>query len=456
MIEKNKIYDVEITGITSEGNGIGRIDNFAIFVPQTAIGDKIKVKILKVMSSFAFGKIEEIVTPSKDRIKLDCENFNRCGGCNFRHINYEAELAVKKQVVDDAFSRLHKLDVKINEIVPSNPQNRYRNKTQLPVGIDSKGALVSGFYANRSHDLIPINDCLIQPVVFNEIASEILKFAEKTQIKEYDEKSKTGCLRHIYIRYGQSFDEIMVCLVVKSKREINSTLLIEQLTSNFAYIKSVIINENKSDTNIILGKQNEVIFGTKTIKDEMSGIKVELSPHSFYQVNKNQAEKLYSIAMDFADLKKDDVLLDLYCGAGTIGLSMAHKVKKVVGVDIIKQSIENAKQNALSNDIKNAEFVCSDANKAKQILADLGICPNIILIDPPRKGCDKEVIDAIADFAPKKVVMISCNPSTAARDCKLLQEKGYFIEQVTPVDMFPRTMHVECVVLLSRGNYSNK
>lgn len=450
MIEKNQIYDIEIVDISADGNGIGKIENFAVFVANSAIGDILKIKIVKVLSSYGFGIIQEIIKPSKDRIEPDCSVFNRCGGCDFRHISYDAELKIKQKTVENSFLRLHKIDVKINEIVGSDEQNRYRNKAQIPVSIDKNNNLLAGFYARRSHNLVTFDDCKIQSEQFNEIIADVVEFAKMAGLNEINKSTNTTILRHIYLRHAKSTDEIMLCLVMTDKKLLNQTQLIEKIVTKHKNIVSILINENKNSTNVILGKKNYTIFGKDTIIDILCSISIELSPHSFYQINKPQTQKLYQIAAELAQPNDNDILLDLYCGAGTIGLSMACKVKKLVGIEITPQAIENAKQNAINNKITNADFFCTDAKNTNEILSKNKINPTIVVIDPPRKGCDQQVIDTIVSINPKKIVMISCNPSTAARDCLLLEKNGFKTKTVTPVDMFPRTANVECVVLMER------
>lgn len=443
-LKKNQIFELEITAMSSDGNGIGKIDGFTVFVPQTAIGDVAKVKIIKVLKKYAVGKLDSVKTSSKDRIKADCPVFNQCGGCTFRHISYEAELRIKEDFIKSAYSRIGGIALEPSPILSSKRQESYRNKAQFPVG-KAGDKIVYGFYANRSHRIIECNNCKLQPPVFNQIADYVVAFMKKNDIEPYDEISQKGLVRHIYLRKGERTDEIMLCLVCTEKTKAFDTMT-EKIVSKFPQIKSILINVNSKNTNVIMGEQNYFIYGTETIKDVLLDNYFELSPHSFYQVNSPQTEELYKKVIELADLNGNETVIDLYCGVGTIGLSLAKKVKKLLGIEIVSQAIENAKNNAKINGIKNAEFICADAS----IVAKQHINPDIIIIDPPRKGCDKETLDAIVNFSPQKIIMVSCDPATGARDAGYLMEKGYTPHVIQPVDLFPRTRHVETVCLLSK------
>ncbi|MBE6839175.1 MAG: 23S rRNA (uracil(1939)-C(5))-methyltransferase RlmD [Ruminococcus sp.] len=450
MLKKNDIVTIDITGLTSEGNGVGRADGFAVFVPSSAVGDRLEVKIVKVNKSFAYGITENIITPSPDRCESDCPVSRKCGGCSLRHITYEAELRMKEQLVTDAFKRIGGLDVPFDEILGCNSVDGYRNKAQYPVA-DADGKSVFGFYAPRSHRVIPFGECRLQPSVFNEISAEVTALCDRYGIPPYNEETGGGLLRHIFIRKGFHSGEIMLCLVVKKNCADRLSPLCDEVTKKFPDIKTIVMNINPDNTNVILGKKTAVLVGNGTIHDTMCKRQVTLSPQSFYQVNTEQAERLYAIAAEYADFSGNETLLDLYCGAGTIGLSMAHRVKKLIGVEIVPQAIENAKKNAADNSIDNAEFFCGDAGTIADKFAKDGLSPDVIILDPARKGCDDMTINAVLSMAPKKVVMISCNPSTAARDCKKLCDGGYTAISGRAVDLFPRTNHVECVVLMERA-----
>lgn len=448
-MDKNQIVTLEITDITSEGNGVGRLDGMAVFIPETAVGDIIEARIVKVLKNYAYGKVEKIVKPSEDRIVSDCEYFPKCGGCSFRHIKYESELKVKEKFVYDAFTRIGGINAEFLPILGCDSPDKYRNKAQYPVGTDNDRP-VCGFYAKRSHRIIAGNKCRLLPDIFNSIAEEIIEYAVQNNIKSYDENTGKGLLRHIFIRQGYNSKEIMVCFVVTKATAARFLGLCKILSEKYQDIKSIVMNVNPENTNVILGKKTVTLWGKNKIQDIMCGNKINIAPEAFYQVNTLQAEKLYAIAANFADFKGSETLLDLYCGAGTIGLSMASRVKKLIGVEIIPQAVDNAHENAYSSNIHNAEFICSDAGKAAKKLVDSGIRPDVIILDPPRKGCDNVTLQAVLQMNPKKIVMVSCNPATAARDCSYLCQNGYNAEKIQAVDLFPRTIHVETVVLMSR------
>ena len=449
-IKKNAIYKTTITGMTAEGSGVGKIDGMAVFVSNTAIGDVIKTRIIKTAKNYAIGKIEEILQPSNDRIQYDCPYFSQCGGCVYRHISYKAECDIKYQRVKDAVSRIGGFDnLKIHPVVRSTDRNHYRNKAQFPIGKNNNGNLIMGFFAYHSHRIVDSDRCLLQPEIFTAVSTIVREWAVNYQIAPYDESTHSGLLRHLYIRIAEMTGEIMVCLIINGKTIPHSKELIEKL-QNIHRFKSLQLNINTERTNVILGKKCITLYGSDFITDKLCGLTFNISPLSFYQVNRTQAEKLYSIVQNYARLRKDDILLDLYCGTGTIGLSMADKVQKLIGVEIIPQAIENARKNAVLNNVRNAEFICADAAKASMQLKVNGIKPNVIIIDPPRKGCDKQLIETIVEMKPDRVVYVSCDCATMARDIKIFNELHYSPQEITPVDMFPCTAHVETVVLMSR------
>lgn len=449
MFKKNEFTELEITDVTAEGNGVGRADGIIIFVPNTAVGDRIRAKIVKVTKNYCYGIVDELLEKSHDRVQPDCEVYKTCGGCCFRHISYEAETALKEKIVRDAIERIGKVTTaEFEPILPCYPCEAYRNKAQYPVA-ELNGKIVCGFYSKRSHRVVPFTKCRLQPKEFGHITDTITEFLTERKISAYSEITHKGLVRHIYLRKGFHSGEVMVCLVVTKDISAKLKGLVHLLIEKFPYITNISLNINSSATNVILGKRVITLYGKDTITDIMCGNKIELSPLSFYQVNTLQAEKLYGIAKEYAELKGNETLLDLYCGAGTIGLSMAGSVKKLVGVEIVPEAVENAKHNAELNNIKNAEFFCGDAG---EIASKLNKKPDVIIIDPPRKGCDMATLDTIINISPEKVVMISCNPSTAGRDCNYFQQNGYKVRKVRAVDLFPRTSHVECVVLMSRVN----
>lgn len=450
MFQKNDLVMLNITGMTSEGNGVGRANGIAVFVPAAAVGDRIEARIVKVHKSYCYGKIERLLVSSPDRIETDCSVSLPCGGCCYRHITYESELQLKEQVVKDAFWRLGGIDVPHLPICGAEKPNEYRNKAQFPVGTDKDGHLFAGFYAARSHRIIPCNDCRLHPPIFETIKQIVLRHLNTYQIPAYDEQTGQGLVRHICIRSADQTGEIMVTIVAAKMELPHADILCNELNAAVPQVVSVILNYNPARNNVILGNVCKTLFGKDHITDILCGCKIKLSPLSFYQVNHDQAERLYQIAQDFAALTGKETLVDLYCGAGTIGLSMANAVRRLIGVEIIPEAVENAKQNAAYNRIRHAEFFCADAAQATQNLRLQSIRPDVVVVDPPRKGCTASVLSDIAEMGPDRIVMVSCNPSTAARDCALLEQKGYQVKQVQAVDLFPRTAHVETVVCLKR------
>lgn len=451
-MQKNSEFIIEITDVTEQGYGVGKADGIAVFVPGTAVGDKVKVHIVKVKKNYCFAKVIQIVEPSSDRIEQDCTVFSKCGGCVFRHINYESELKIKQKRVEETMRRIGNVHLKSQPILFGECA-RYRNKAQYPV---ENGGEV-GFYAVHSHRIVPINDCLLQPKEFSDIAQVLKDYMNKFSITAYNEQTGKGIIRHLYIRKATATNEIMVSLVINAKKIPYLDYLVQSFKDILGEsFKSFVLNINTEKTNVILGKENIIIYGDGYISDILRDNKIRINPLSFYQVNRNMAEVLYKKAEEYLN-PKDKNILDLYCGAGTIGLSFAKKAKSIIGVEIIPQAIEDAKFNAALNGIKNARFICADAAKAAQILRDEQINVDAIVLDPPRKGCDKELLCIIADdFAPESIVYVSCDVATLARDIKILLEKGYKVVEYTPVDLFPRTSHVETVAHLTKGEIHAK
>ena len=449
-LSKNDEIKLKIESISSLGSGVGHFDNQAVFVANTAVGDEIIAHIIKAKQNYAVGIIKKILKPSKDRIDVKCHSFTRCGGCAYRHISYESEKISKFLKVKDALNRIGGIKAEMNDIIYAEETDGYRNKAQYPVGLDEKGNSVIGFYSPKSHRVCDCTNCLLQPQIFSDILRVIKKWILTSNVSVYDEKSGKGLLRHIYIRQGERTKEMMVCLVVTSERIPKKESLIKALLETDSSIKSILLNINKEKTNVILGENCVNLYGDGYITDILCGKKIRISPLSFYQVNTSQAEKLYNKAKEYAALTGEETLLDLYCGAGTIGLSMIDGVKKLIGVEVIPQAIEDAKFNMQLNAVTNAEFICDDAKGAAQELAERGLRPDVVVVDPPRKGCSESVLEAIVQMNPKRIVYVSCDPATLARDCRLLTDMGYEVKEATPVDLFPRTVHVETVVLLSQ------
>lgn len=446
-LSKNDDIKLNIDSLTSEGSGIGRYDGFAVFVRGVVPGDEITAHIIKCSKNYAIAIVKDIIKPSKYRIESDCPVSDKCGGCSFRNVSYDEELKYKRTRVNDALERIGKLDIEVEEIIGADCTQNYRNKAQYPVSI-CEGELFAGFYAYKSHRIICCDDCKLQPIEFKAGLDAFRIWAEKADITSYDENTGKGLLRHIYFRKGFATGDIMACAVINSGKLPQSELLVSLLKEKVAGLKSVVININREKSNVILGKESKTLWGDDYISDELLGKKFVISPNSFYQVNHAQCKKLYSKARDYANLGGDEVLLDLYCGVGTIGLTMADSVKQLVGIEIIPQAIENAKINAKLNNIDNAKFICADAPKGAEILKSEGIKPDVIILDPPRKGCAPSLFDTVCQMNPKRIVYVSCDSSTLARDLKILEEKGYKTKKVSAVDMFPRTPHIETVCQL--------
>lgn len=449
-LSKNDKIELNIDALTSEGSGVGRYNGLAVFVNDTVPGDRIIAHIIKRSKNYAVGKIEKILSPSPSRIESDCPYSQRCGGCSFRNMTYDEELKYKLSRVNDSLERIGHLDIQTEEIIGAKSVDHYRNKAQYPVSV-CEGELFAGFYAYKSHRIIPCSDCRLQPKEFEQGIKAFEKWVEAADVTSYDENSGRGLLRHIYFRKGFATDELMACAVINGDSIPKADLLIDLLRKNLPNLKSVVVNINKSKTNVILGKTSKTIWGSDTISDRLLGKSFVISPNSFYQVNHSQCERLYERAKEYAGLTGSEVLLDLYCGVGTIGLTMADGAKRLVGIEIIPQAVENAKINAALNNITNAEFICADAAKGAELLREEGITPDVIILDPPRKGCDKALLDTVVQMAPKKIVYVSCDSATLARDLEILKNKDYITQRVTAVDMFPRTPHVECVALLTKN-----
>ncbi len=455
-LRKNQLVELTVTGITGEGHGVARyIDDavpapgLVVFIPQTALGDRLLCRIVKVQKSHAFGKIEELLTPSPDRCaQADCAAFGRCGGCNWRHITYEAECRYKQNWVQDTMQRVGGIQAPVLPLIGGDSPDRYRNKAQFPVAPGEGGPII-GFFAPRSHRIIPCRDCRLQPEGYAAVLDTVDAWMRQYGVPAYDEERHTGLVRHVYIRQAAVTGEMMVCLVCTSGKLPATQELILALQQAAPALVSLCVNINPRRTNVILGEEGYTLWGVDAIVDELCGLRFRLSPHSFYQVNHAQTEKLYRLAAQAAALTGKETLLDLYCGTGTIGLSMANCAGAVIGVEVVAAAVRDARRNAAANQIRNARFICADAAQAAQQLAKEGIHPEVVVLDPPRKGCTPQLIDTVAEMAPERVVYVSCDPATLARDLKLFAEKGYHTQWVQPVDLFPRTAHVENVACLT-------
>ncbi len=444
IIRKNDKIELFIESVTSEGSGLGRYEGIAVFVRGTVPGDKIIAHIIKVSKNYAIGIVDDIIEPSTSRIEPDCSASQKCGGCSFRDMTYEEELKYKLSRVQDAVNRIGHIDFEVEKIIGADHTNFYRNKAQYPVYIEN-GNLTAGFYAYKSHRIIPCSDCRLQPPEFEQGIKAFEKWVKKNNITSFDEKNGKGLLRHIYFRKAFGTGEVMACAVVNANDIPDKDYLVLGLQQAFENLKSVVININKKNTNVILGSETKTIWGSEKICDVLLGKKFVISPQSFYQVNHGQCEKLYSLADDYADLKGNETVVDLYCGAGTIGLTLADKCRQLVGIEIVPSAIENAMENAQLNHISNADFICADAFDGAKEIEKRGLKPDLVIVDPPRKGCQKELFDIIENMGANRIVYVSCDSATLARDLAILKEKGYNLQHLTAVDMFPRTPHVECV-----------
>lgn len=454
---KNEIVPLEITDYTVQGSGVGHYKDVAVFVPGAAKGDSLQVRILKTEKTYAYGKIEAIETPSADRVEPDCLQFAQCGGCAFRHISYEAECRAKEQRVRDAIQRIAGLDPALVEaIVPAKNPERYRNKAQFPLGLDKKGNLTAGFYAPHSHRMIPCEDCRLQPEAFTKAIQAVKQWHTVTKNSVYSEETGKGLLRHLYLREGMSAGSVMVCLVINGEQVSKEDLLTRLLREQVPGLVGVVLNTNRKRTNVILGAKCRTLWGSDSVTDTLCGLQFSISLKSFYQVNRDQAEILYGLAGQFAGLTGKELLLDLYCGTGTIGLSMAGKAGHVIGVEVVPAAVEDARRNAECNHLANAEFRCGDASQIAEEFRQKGLLPDVVILDPPRKGCGEALVRTVSAMKPQRVVYVSCDPATLARDLKTFAQEGYQMQRAVPVDLFPRTSHVECVVELCKNEVNHK
>ena len=447
-IQKNQEYIVDVIDNGFEGEGIAKIDNFTIFIPGTIKGEKVRILIVKVLSSHGFGKIVEIIEKSQARQDVDCNTYKRCGGCNLRHVKYEETLKMKQNAVQSLVNKTLKNKLQVKETVGMENPLHYRNKAQYPIGINKQGEPVIGVFANRTHEVIPIDNCLIQNKKSEEIAKFIIEFIKEKNISIYDEKTGKGLVRHIVTKVGIKTGEIMCVIVINGHKIPNENELVENLKTRYPEIKAIVKNINMKNTNVILGQENINLYGNGYIEDILGEYKFKISPLSFYQVNPVQAEKLYNLGVSMAEITKNDVVFDLYCGIGTISLFMSKFAKKVYGIEIVEEAVKMAKENAQNNHVSNTEFFAGDVEIVlDDLINNKGLRADVVMFDPPRKGLDKKSIDNILNIRPKKIVYISCNPATLIRDLADF-ENEYDIKTIIPVDMFPFTSHVECCSVL--------
>ncbi|HHD2715566.1 23S rRNA (uracil(1939)-C(5))-methyltransferase RlmD [Clostridium perfringens] len=452
MVEKNKEYIFDIISQGYEGEGIAKIDNkYPIFIEGALKGEKVKVRIVKVNKNFAYGKLMEVLDASEERVNPPCAIYKRCGGCKLQHASYKAQLDFKWDRVKDCVSKIGKLDPSIVKY-PLGMENpwRYRNKVQLPIGLIN-GEVKIGFFAPRSHDIIDMESCLIQDEIGDKVVKLTREWIEKFNIRpynvdgEYDEK---GIVRHIMIRRGFTTNEVMVVLVTNGEKLPHKEEFVDLMVKNIPGIKSIIQNINSKKTNVILGLESKTLWGEDTISDYIGDFRFNISPLSFFQVNPIQTEVLYGKALEYANLTGNEEVFDAYCGTGTITLFLSQRAKKVYGVEIIPQAIDNAWINAKENKVENVEFFVGESEVVIPDLINKGVKADVVVVDPPRKGCDKKLLDSITNIDAKKIVYVSCDPSTLGRDLQVLEENGYKTLEVQPVDMFPNTSHVENVAKL--------
>ena len=461
-MQKNDLVTVAIEDIGVGGEGIGKVDGYTLFIKDAIIGDVVEAKIVKAKKNYGYARLMNIVTPSENRVeKPACPMARRCGGCQIQEMKYGAQLAFKEGKVRGNLERIGEvptelLDKVMQPIVGMEEPFHYRNKAQFPIGTDKEGHIITGFYAGRTHSIIPNTDCALGVAVNQKILEIILHFMENNHISAYDEEKHKGLVRHVLIRYGFKTDEIMVCLVINGEKLPHAEKLVDKLCE-ISGMTSITISVNKAKTNVIMGNEIKLLWGQTYITDYIGNVKYQISPLSFYQVNPVQTEKLYGLALDYADLNGNETVWDLYCGIGTISLFLAQNAKQVYGVEIVPQAIDDARNNAKINDITNAEFY---VGKAEEVLPGYyreyqeshggeTAHADVIVVDPPRKGCEESLLQTIVDMQPEKVVYVSCDSATLARDVKFLRESGYELKKITPVDQFPNTVHVETVVLLS-------
>ena len=452
--KKNTVHPLDIMGYTAEGMGVARLEGRVVFVPHTIRGERWMVRLEKVNKNVAWGRGVELLVPSPERVAYDCPLAGKCGGCQFRHMTYAEELLAKRQRVEDALHRVGGVSVPVPEVLGAEVPDRYRNKVQFPIAamVDKKKGIEGlsvGYYRPRSHDVLNVEDCMLQPELVTKLRQVFTHTAAHLHLPAYDESTGEGLLRHLYFRTN-SAGEALCCIVVNGDTLPKAEVLVEELRSACPSLVGVVLNVNKKDTNVILGDTYKTLWGQDYLEETLCGMKFRLSVPSFFQINRAQTERLYAKALEFAGLTGSETVLDLYCGIGTISLALSKGAGKVIGAEIVPQAIEDAKQNAARNGVENAAFFCGDAGAIAKKLADEGIRPDVICVDPPRKGLGPEVPPILAQMAPERIVYVSCDPATLGRDVKRLEELGYSCVKAQPVDLFPRTAHVETVALLSR------
>jgi len=448
MLTKNQIYEAVIEDYTSEGQGVARIEGCAVFIPNAIAGERVKVRIEVAKKTWASGKMVEILERSPHRINRECPVAKLCGGCDFWHMDYAEESRLKAQRVKNCLNRMGGESLESVPILAAPTCYGYRNKAQYPVSV-RKGKAIAGFFKAGTHEVIENKRCLILPEESDRVKDIVMDYVNQYRVMPYDEVNHKGLLRHIYVRRGAVSGQVLVCLVINGRKIPKPEVLIERLKAVPGFT-TLVLSLNTKKGNAILGDEFVTLYGPGYIEDTLCGLTFRLSPRSFYQVNHHQAQRLYEAAIAQAEITKDDTVLDLYCGVGTITLAMASAAGKVIGVEVIPQAVEDARDNAKRNGIENAEFFCGDAGQAALELEQKGIRADVVVVDPPRKGLNADTIEALARFSPRRIVYVSCDPATLARDVALLKQRGYALKNAMAADLFPRCAHVETVVLLSR------
>ncbi|RYG73304.1 23S rRNA (uracil(1939)-C(5))-methyltransferase RlmD [Lentibacillus lipolyticus] len=451
-IQKNQTVTLTFEDLTHEGNGVGKINGYPLFVPYALPGEEGEVKVVKVKKNFGFGKLLDLHKSSPERVEPPCDVFYKCGGCQLQHMGYDSQLAMKHDQVKNTLKKIAHLEhVPVHPTIGMKDPWRYRNKVQMPVGAKADGELITGFYQKRSHRIIDgMETCIIQDEENDRMVEAVRRISDRLGITAYDEESDRGVLRHIMVRTGEQTNDAMIVLVTRTKELPHKDKLVKELTETYPHIKSIVHNINDRRTNVILGKETEVIWGDEYIYDKIGDVTFAISPQSFYQVNPKQTKVLYEQAMEYAQIGSTDTVVDAYCGIGTISLFLAQQAKQVYGVEVVPEAVSDAKHNAKLNGITNASFYVGEAEKLMPWWTAQGMRPDVIVVDPPRKGCDEQLLKAMANMKPERIVYVSCNPSTLARDLRILEDDGYEVKEVQPVDMFPQTMHVECVSWLEK------
>lgn len=447
-VSKNEYYTKTVTDYTHEGMGVIKVEHYPIFVPDVLVGEEIEVKVLKANKKFGFGKLINVIEPAKNRIEPPCPYYFQCGGCQIQTLDYTEQRVFKKGTMDKSINRMAQLNQTVNDTIGMETPMYYRNKSQIPVKFND-GKVEMGFYKPRSHDIVDIHHCLIQKEIHNDLMVFIKELLNDEKVSIYDEAKHQGLLRHVIIRSNNDDSEVQIAFVTNGRKNVFGGIN-QAITEHFPMVTSIVQNVNTEKTNVIFGNKTNILYGQDYITDTLLGKKFRIRARSFYQVNHEQTEKLYKEALEAADLKGDETIIDTYCGIGTIGLCASDKAERIIGIEVVDSAVEDAKENAELNGVENAEYHLGKSEEVMKKLVSQGVKPDVVFVDPPRKGCHPEFLEALAEVKPQKIIYVSCNPSTLQRDLKYLNAQGYDVSPVTPVDMFPQTNHVEGVVALEQ------